>query len=280
MDQLRSVTRRHPVVAFVVVAYALSWAWWIPSWLLAGPVARGDPWPTQLPGLLGPALAAVVVTAAVDGVAGLRDLSARMRRWRVAARWWLLCAGTVLLAWLVVLLTEDAVDWSRAAEYSGTPNLGLLATFLLIWVVNGFGEETGWRGFAVDRLLPRHGLLATAMLVFVAWAGWHIPVLLTMESFRGMGPALLGWLFALACGSVFLTWLYARTGGSVLVVALWHTCFNFASGTALTEGTPAMVVSTVVMAAAAVIAVRSFRAGRAEPASTGEAAPTLARPAK
>lgn len=254
MSTIRQICRRRPVAAYVVLACTLSWTWWVSSWLLVGPVARGHPWPTQLPGLLGPAIAAVLVTAATDGSEGLADLRARLTRWRVPARWWLLSALTLLGALLVVLATHDHVDWSQATEYSGTPNLGLITTFLLVWLVNGIGEETGWRGFAVERLHPAHGLTATALWVFLAWAVWHLPLFLVMESFRDLGIAALGWLVGLASGSIVLTWIYTRAEHSILVVALWHTSYNFASGTALTDGAAAAIVSTAVIAAAITIA--------------------------
>ena len=254
MSTIRSHCRRRPVIAFVVLACAVSWTWWVTSWLLVGPVTRGHPWPTQLPGLLGPAIAAVLVTAATDGREGLADLGARLTRWRVPVRWWLLSALTLLAAVLVVLVAQDDVDWSQASEYSGTPNLGLGATFLLVWLVNGIGEETGWRGFAVERLLVTHGLVKTSLWVFLAWAAWHLPLFLVMESFRGLGISVLGWLVGLACGSLVLTWIYTGAEHSILVVALWHTSYNFASGTELTDGATAAVVSTAVIVAGITIA--------------------------
>jgi hypothetical protein len=64
-------TRRRPVTAYVTLAVGLSWAVWLPllaqtqGWLDSGP------WPVlHLLGSLGPAAAAVVVTAAVAGRAG------------------------------------------------------------------------------------------------------------------------------------------------------------------------------------------------------------------
>ena len=50
------------VVLFVSLAYALSWGTWLPILLTGGKVVVGEGWPTQMPGLLGPALAAVIVS--------------------------------------------------------------------------------------------------------------------------------------------------------------------------------------------------------------------------
>lgn len=67
LDRRRPVgalVARRPIAAYLVLACAASWAWWLPM-ALTGSVARpGVGWPTHLPGLLGPALAAVAVTAA------------------------------------------------------------------------------------------------------------------------------------------------------------------------------------------------------------------------
>jgi uncharacterized protein len=89
----------------------------------------------QLPGLAGPALAGVVVTALADGREGLRDLGARVIRWRVGWRWW--------------------------ASVAGILGLALLGVVAVVLLVNGLGEETGWRGFAVDRLLRDHSFTWT-----------------------------------------------------------------------------------------------------------------------
>ena len=80
--------RRWPLVSFVALAYALSWAWAFPLVFLGDIVHRGVGLPTNLPALVGPALAAFVVTALVSGRAGVRDLLGRVARWRMPARWW------------------------------------------------------------------------------------------------------------------------------------------------------------------------------------------------
>jgi hypothetical protein len=79
------VIRRHPVVAFFVLAYAIAWVGW-PLWA-SGVLAE----PLFLP--CGPLVAALVVIAVTEGKAGLRLLGARMVRWRVGALWWAVALG-------------------------------------------------------------------------------------------------------------------------------------------------------------------------------------------
>ena len=176
----RALVQRYAVLSYVVLVYVLGWSWCVPLAVRGDVVRMGVGWPTHLPALVGPALAAIVVTAIVDGRAGLRALWTRVTRWRVGWRWWALVAATLSLALvgvIVPLITGgDLPSLDSFTRYSGigaiTP-LGVVAVALL---ANGLGEETGWRGFAADRLLRDHSFRWTALVVAVAWGGWHLPL--------------------------------------------------------------------------------------------------------
>jgi hypothetical protein len=88
LDPIASGVRRSPLASFVVLAYALSWAWAFPFVAAGDVVKKGVGWPTHFPALLGPALAALVMTALLWGRAGVRDLLARMASSRMPLRWW------------------------------------------------------------------------------------------------------------------------------------------------------------------------------------------------
>src|SRR4051812_48215453 len=88
MQRMLDPIRRHPVLSYVVLATGFSWAWWIPMALRGELVTRGGV-VTHFPGLLGPLLAGLAVTAIVDGRVGLRAFSGRLVRWRVPRRWYL-----------------------------------------------------------------------------------------------------------------------------------------------------------------------------------------------
>ena len=61
-DGRRPWSLERQLVTFVVLAYALSWAWWIPMAVHGDVVRAGQGWPTHLIGLAGPAAAAVITT--------------------------------------------------------------------------------------------------------------------------------------------------------------------------------------------------------------------------
>lgn len=234
----RAVGQRHPVFTFFALAYLISWSWWVPLAVRGNVVRAGVGWPTHLPGLLGPALAAVLVTATVDGRAGLRDLGRRVARWRVGWGWWLLVAGTFALAGLgalqALVIGEDIPTMADFTRYTGVGAIAPVAVVALVLGVNGLGEETGWRGFAVERLMRQHDLRWTGLLVGVGWAGWHLPFFWLVDSFRSFGPLAIGWFVSMLAASIVLAHMYCSGRRSILLVAAWHTAFNFTSATEAT----------------------------------------------
>ena len=49
VDGLRRSAQRHPVATYVVLAYVVSWACWVPLLATGSIVRQGDGWPTDLP---------------------------------------------------------------------------------------------------------------------------------------------------------------------------------------------------------------------------------------
>lgn len=106
--------------------------------------------------------------------------------------------------------------------------------FLLLLVVGtpisavlAFGEEYGWRGYLLPRLLPLGEVRASAVVALV-WAPWHLPVLLVGLNFPGKNP--IPALAVMTAGALALSLLFTRlfvaSGGAVLAVALFHGSLN------------------------------------------------------
>ena len=254
------------LLVFAALAYALSWSWLTPLAAAHEVVRRGAGWPTHLPALLGPAVAAVVVTAWTTGRPGLRDLGARVARWRVPLRWWLAAVSPVVFLGLALIAMAaagkalpDAADFGR---FSGIPAIGLAGVLVIIFA-GALGEETGWRGYALPQLQRRFSPLASSLILAVLWFGWHLPQFLVIATYRDFAPVqYVGMFLGLACGAVVLTWLYNRSGGSILLVAVWHGLYNVVSGTQAATGMLAAVVSTLIMIQAVVLIVLDLRARR------------------
>jgi uncharacterized protein len=255
------------LLAFAVLAFGLSWAWVIPQAVGHEVVQRGQGWPTEYPALLGPVVAALFVAAATAGRAGVAGLVRRLLRWRVGLRWWLVALSpTAFLGIALLGMVAAGLDLPRPADFglfSGTPALGVPAVFLMITLIGGVGEETGWRGFALPRLQRRLGPLAASLVLAALWASWHLPQFFVVATYRAFGVVEdVGFVVGLTCGAIVLTWLYNRSGGSILLVVVWHGVYNLVGGTQGATGVVAAVVSMLVVAQGLVLAGLHVRARR------------------
>lgn len=256
-----SFVARHAVLVYWMLTLALSWLVEIP---LAASVQGW--WSIRLPLALhylaafGPMLAALGLTWALQGRAGLRELWSRITRWRVG----LVGFGVVVVSPIGLFALAAAVSRATSGAWPDVrllgrinylPYLGVGA--LALWMLTfGFGEEIGWRGFALPRLQNGRSALAASVLLWVMWLVWHVPSFFYLDAYMHLGPAMLP-LFALGMlsGAIVLTWLYNTTHGSVLMLALWHGAFDFLSASRASEGTIAAIMSSVIMALAVVIVI-------------------------
>jgi membrane protease YdiL (CAAX protease family) len=212
MSGLTGLIRRHRLVSFFVLAYAIAWG----------------PWPLYAAGVLpeamflpiAPLVAAVVVAWVADGGAGLRDLGSRMIRWRVPVRWYVIALGVPL----AVIAVTFAVNVAMGAP---APKLSSLAwsSFVLVFAVRmvnpmdgALGEEPGWRGFAIPRLQKTRSPLVSATILGALVAIWHLPLVVNAQG--DVGYIGLPTTFAV---TFFYYWLFNRTGGSALLTLLAHS---------------------------------------------------------
>jgi membrane protease YdiL (CAAX protease family) len=234
----------------------VSWAWWLTLVATDRTVGVGGR-PTHVPGLFGPAIAALIVTGLTRAPDPLRQLSRRVLRWRIGW-WWLVALSPLFVLGLSIAVQEvsgQAIPTlASLGEINGFPSWGLPGVLVLL-LVAALGEETGWRGF-LQPTLQRHLRPLFAMIVVaIAWAGWHAPLFAIVAGYRGFTVVtLIGFSIGLLCGAIVLGWLYNRTG-SVLAVAVWHATYNVTSATTGAHGLPAALSTTVVIAAATVLVV-------------------------
>lgn len=265
---MRSVARRYPLATYIALAYGLSWAYWIPLALRGAHVTPGGS-ETHFPGLLGPGLAAFIVTALIDGGAGVSALWRRL--WlvsRPSGRFWLYTLSPVLFLLLALLIARWLHRLPPMGDlwvFSGLPRLPLASVLILVLLFNGYGEETGWRGFALSRLQARFGPVFGPVVLGLLWAGWHVPTFWTIEGYSSMTLPILVFGFGLGiiCGSIVLAEVVDRTGGSVLAASVWHLTYNMTSATLGSRGVIGAVTTVCVQVWAFVIVVQRWRAHRA-----------------
>jgi uncharacterized protein len=224
MSRLLSVVKRHPLITFFILTYALTWAIESPLVFLTDSVTAAQGLVLVILASNVPSVVAIVLTAIVFGRGALRKLLGRLLIWRVNPLWYLVVIlGPVALVGAVVGLNALMGGSSLSL---GMPLLGA-AIFLGFSIFPGsaLGEEIGWRGYALPRLQARRSALSASLMLAPIWALWHLPLWLTGDPVRT--PTFYVAFFAAVFPmSVLLTWVYNSTGGSLLMVVLLHATVN------------------------------------------------------
>jgi membrane protease YdiL (CAAX protease family) len=241
---------RKPLTWFIIIAFGISWP------LFVAPLLFPDMEPAtrQLAttglwalAMWGPGIAALVATLAVakQPFKSLRLNTLGPIRFYVWA--WLLPAFLVLLSGLLTILIgtgqldTEFTFLQQQTEQTGTqlpvsPGMLVLIQIAqalllgpLINIVFAMGEELGWRGFLLPRLLPL-GQWKALLISGAIWGVWHAPAIAQGHNYpdHPILGILLMTIFCILFG-IIIGWMYLNTR-SPWVAALAHGSLNAWAG--------------------------------------------------
>ena len=231
-----------PLRIYFLLAFGITWGAGGLA-LLAGKIRPGGGalhlHPLHYVAAFGPSIAGVVMAASTDGWAGVRRLLARVVPSRSALPWYVaVLIGFPALNLVAARLLDPGFlarlpAWPLAPDFLARlpPWLRLFALlpFTLVNDTGPLGEEFGWRGFALPRLLQRRRPLAAALILGVIWWAWHLPTFFipALSQHQLSIPIFLVNSLAL---SVIMTWLHQQTRGDLLLMILVHVAANYCGG--------------------------------------------------
>ncbi|MDH4022631.1 MAG: CPBP family intramembrane metalloprotease [Gammaproteobacteria bacterium] len=227
---------KRPLLAYIGLAWLWTWVTILPLLLQKrGILALGLPDAWEAVGAFGPFVAAYLVIRRTEGPAGLASFRRSLMHWRVGGG---VMALTLLspVAFLVLaggLVTVQTGSPPSLAALAGGPlgNLHALLDLVLVSaVLQSLGEEPGWRGYLLPKMLGRFRSLPATLLLFPVWWLWHLPFFLGRPEF-GMAQ-FLGFGLGILSATIWLTFLWERSR-SILLAVVWHTALNVTRGIAL-----------------------------------------------
>jgi len=219
---------------YFLIAYAFSWAFWIPDAL----AAHGVVMPAGLAGFLasplnpaafGPLFSALLLTLLQQGWKGVLQLLKRGIDFRFKKAWLLvilllpfvLFGGSV---WASSLAGVRPIDLSVVSN----PPYALIAFFVIIFTAGPLQEEFGWRGYALPRLQSRFNAVTSGIILGFFWWLWHLPAVFIPGRFMTDDLAVfLALLAVITLTAILFTWIYNNTNGSVLAAMLTHASMNW-----------------------------------------------------
>lgn len=258
---------RFGLIAFILLSCVLSWTMW--GLIIAS--ERG--WiPISIPlnpwGSFGPALAALILILKSDGKPGIRALLSSLISWRWGFSWWILILGVpfVLVGAAVAVLAVSGNDLSFAASIPW----GQMTILLPVILIAGgpLGEEIGWRGYALPKLLTRYNPIAASLIVAAMWMLWHLP-LFWIPGATQEGSSIPIFLALVIALSILTTWIYLGTRRSLLAAVMFHFSINVSTYflplivPALEDSASFEMVFVIVVWIAALVVMLPLRKGKA-----------------
>ena len=240
---------RKPLATFLVIAFVLAWILFLAPLAFKNVDAQIQPLITTAfysLAMWAPGIGALVATKRSEG--SLKSLNIKTLGSKRYYLWaWLLFPILAVLTGIVTVLF-------RAAEFD--PNFTLINEALatmpeseeltpallmslqifaaltvgpLFNTLFAFGEELGWRGFLLPKLMPL-GEWKAILISNIIWGIWHAPAIVQGHNYPGYPVAgvFMMVIFTVLAG-IILSWLYLKTQ-SPWAPALGHGALNAVAG--------------------------------------------------
>ena len=210
------INTRKQVIIFFILTYAFSWT----VFAIGGPM---NSLPIILLGVWGPTLMSIFLTRLFYGPGAVRALFARFKRTNV--HW---------MFWVALILLPAAIHFTGRSlwqlYFDGVINpffrdpaywaSAIIPSFLIA----GFGEELGWRGFALPRLQRHYTPIVATIVLALVHMFWHMPTYWLGQGIHNV-PFLYILLFLFPWTIIF-NWLYNKSNGSLIFAVSFHAISN------------------------------------------------------
>lgn len=268
--------RRRPLLAFFALTFGFTWGLgacfgMFPAQLTAvfGKMSVANP--LFILAVYAPGISAIIMSGLIAGAAGIGQLLGGFLRWRIGIQWYLaIFVGIPTLSAIAMLLraalatTPLSINhWYQLfllgptgheiAQAAGAGGLSrVMPTIVGSFLADPgpLGEELGWRGFALPRLLKRRSALSAGVILGIIWGVWHLPAFIIAGTPQN-NMSFPIFMISIVALSVLMTWAFKGTRGSVLAAALIHWAFNTCSD--MTRMPLALFSAGVLVIAAAVV---------------------------
>lgn len=218
--------KKHPLLWYFILTFAITWGlaslyFLFPTFFvrISGEMSVANP--LFILAVWAPNIAGVVVVAVSEGKVAVVRLLKRFVPVHVSLVWYMLVLFLMPAAGVLI-----NVITSTPIKFLTLPTGEFLSLLFVLLITGPLGEELGWRGFALPRLLHRHSASVSSLILGVIWAIWHFPSFFVPGLPQAEAQIVIFFLGAVSL-SIIITWIMIHTTGSVFLSFLLHYTVNF-----------------------------------------------------
>ena len=242
---------------FFTATYVATWIPWLVAVHLATrPGGPGSAMAFAYLGLLAP-MAVTLFIILRSGSQRLKvDFRNRFSPRRLRPLPVLLAIGVPVAA-MYLAIGVSVLGGQSPAQFRASEDADLGRMIAVAMIAAPIIEEISWRGYGVDSLRARLGMLPATLVFGVLWSLWHLPLLFLPGTYQHQvastgNPLFIANFFVGALPvAVIANWLYYRSERSILIGVVFHAAGN-ASAELLSATQTTKCIATVVMAIVAI----------------------------
>jgi membrane protease YdiL (CAAX protease family) len=215
--------KKYPLAAYY--SFTFGWTWCIVTvMILTGQTNVENPTPAFILGgiicNISPSIAAFIVTRITEGKSGVKILKEGFMK-RSSPLYLLLAILIVPMVTAITAILSNQI----VREYRFRILLPMVIMGLIWPLFSSMGEEFGWRGFILPKMLAKYGVLKAGIILGIIWEIWHLPM--HYIGFQDYGaymlPAFLLIGFVnLTLQSVIMAFIFAKSKGNIRLMVLYH----------------------------------------------------------
>lgn len=236
----------------------------LPIWLIAAVIRSASLGLTAAPGTSRIALfvlclpvallPAFVLSSAFYGSVGIKQVLETLVRPKGNIAYYFVALLTFPIAHILgngITNTLKGGTWFSQVRQVPEFAFAVLVTFFSVLLFSGgINEESGWRGFAQNRLQGHYNPLVANLILWFLMVLWHIPNDIVQYQHGGY---LMVRIATYPFITILFGWTYNRTKGSLLAPAIFHASMN--SMNPLMGVLPITAAGNILLVGFAIVAV-------------------------
>ncbi|AIO19368.1 CAAX amino terminal protease self- immunity [Candidatus Izimaplasma bacterium HR1] len=226
------------IVLFFAITFGWAWLFWLPYTLPTFGVENLPEWlttfkmPIQVLGASAPLASALILIGSAEGWQGIKKFFKKVLDFRIKPIYIVIAlllssVSNIIAHYYPNIMGLEELPNSYFPFEAGLPIF--LTVFIYIFVmflIGGGQEEFGWRGYILEPLQEKLGVIKASLLIGIIWGLWHYPLWL-MPGESHIYYSFISFVIFATTFSLIIGIMYNVSGKKFVIAWIMHAASNF-----------------------------------------------------